>query len=206
MRSTVPGWKPLSAWFFLHFPSMLIALEAMSSGLLFANQFEDFNYYIWNWDTDSNSKANSPLHYMWHPMLIHQYAGYQIAFQYYSHSVSYWKSETSISSRHTTTSEIWSVRLQYIWFRGDIDKYGRDWYRRVPNSARKAVDHRTIYATRSVRQQLHRSMQKRQRISTKGHSQLIFWIILFLRYTPTLAPVTMLSAMSSILRIYLQPC
>ena len=57
-----------------------------------------------------------------------------------------------------------------------------------------------------VRQQLHRSMQKRQRISTKGHSQLIFWIILFLRYTPSLAPVTMLSAMSSILRIYLQPC
>ena len=57
-----------------------------------------------------------------------------------------------------------------------------------------------------VRQQLQRSMQKRQRISTKGHSQLIFWIILFLRYTPTLAPVTMLSRMSSILRIYLQPC
>ena len=149
MRSTVPGWKPLSTWFFLHFPSMLIALEAMSSGLPFANQFEDFNYYIWNWDTDSNSKANSPLHYMWHPMLIHQYAGYQIAFQYYSHSVSYWKSETSISSRHTTISKIWSVRLQYIWFRGDIDKYGRDWYRRVPNSARKAVDHQAIYATRS---------------------------------------------------------
>lgn len=141
--------KAIKCMIFLHFPSMLIALEAMSSGLLFANQFEDFNYYIWNWDTDSNSKANSPLHYMWHPMLIHQYAGYQIAFQYYSHSVSYWKSETSISSRHTTTSKIWSVRLQYIWFRGDIDKYGRDWYRRVPNSARKAVDHRAIYATRS---------------------------------------------------------
>lgn len=131
----------------VHFPSMLIALEAISSELLFAYQFEDFNYYIW--DTDSNSKANSTLHYMWYSTLIHNYPGYQIAFQYYSHSVASRKSETSISSRHTTTSKNWSVRLQYIWFRGDFDKYGRDWFSRVPDTARKAVDHRAIYAARS---------------------------------------------------------
>ena len=44
--------------FFSNFPSILRALKAMSIQRPFANQFEET---IWNWYTDSNSKANSPL-------------------------------------------------------------------------------------------------------------------------------------------------
>ena len=124
--------------FFLHFQSILIALEALSSELLFANQFEEI---IWNcmdmnciWTLTSIVRRTA--HYLWYPMLIHYHPGYHIAFQYYSHLLSSWKSETSLSSRHITTSKIWSVQLQYIWFRGDIDKYCRDWYSMGTNTTR----------------------------------------------------------------------
>ena len=151
MQSTVPGWKPWSAWFFffaLSINTCLIALEAMSSEGLFANQFEEI---IWNC-MDMNilyyilwiyyciwtltSIARQIAHYMWYSMLIQNYPGYHIAFQYYSHLLSSWKSETSLSSGHITTSKIWSVRLQYIWFRGNIDKYCRGWYSMGTNTTR----------------------------------------------------------------------
>ena len=45
--------------FFAVLPSILTALEAMSNERLFANQFGET---VWNWDTDSKSKAKSLLH------------------------------------------------------------------------------------------------------------------------------------------------
>ena len=130
--------KCMIFFFALSINTCLIALEAMSSEGLFANQFEEI---IWNC-MDMNciwtltSIARQIAHYMWYSMLIQNYPGYHIAFQYYSHLLSSWKSETSLSSGHITTSKIWSVWLQYIWFRGDIDKYCRGWYSMGTNTTR----------------------------------------------------------------------
>ena len=104
-------------FFALSINTCLIALEAMSSERLFAKQFEEI---IWNcmemnciWTLTSIARQTA--HYMWYSMLIQHHPGYHIAFQYYSHLLSSWKSETSLSSRHITTSKIWSVQLQYTF-------------------------------------------------------------------------------------------
>ena len=76
MRNTVPGWRQWSAWSFLFvLPSVPRTVGATSIKWLFANQFEEIT---WNWDADSNSKANS----LWYPMLIQHYPGYHSAFHY----------------------------------------------------------------------------------------------------------------------------
>ena len=135
MQSTVPGWKPWSAWFSFFCTFNQYLSNSTSSYVKWAAVCKSIwgNYL----DTDINSKANSPSYVVFKKkLLIQHHPGYHIAFQYYSHLLSSWKSETSLSSRHITTSKIWSVQLQYIWFRGDIDKHCRDWYSMGTNTTR----------------------------------------------------------------------
>ena len=146
----------------------------MSSQRPLANQFEDT---IWNWYTDSNSKANSPLHVVSNdnsssPRLPHclsvlQPLGIKL------------KNEPSISSGHTATLKSYSVRLQYIRL-GDIDKYCRDWYGMQTTTAQKAgIEH--LCHTLLVGSIHTEAFRNAEGLSTKEQSQLIFRIIIFLR-------------------------